>query len=174
MAAVEQPAQPHWGTRGTSPGKRGCWALAKTGRPCAAQVLNEGDYCSAHSWRGVAADPLGHSLVGRQRSAEVRRQRADLRLVLGTRRLDSPRAALRAAAIVNAERLAVTTVDAALDPNEDPLKRARLALEIIEASDPRQTAHAVVEGEVDLESASLGQLMALAESQGISLDRPSA
>lgn len=167
----DQVAQPAWGTRGDSPGKRGCWALTKAGRPCAAAVRGDSDYCNAHAGVGVAASPAEHSLVGRQRSAEVRRTRADLRLVLGTTRLDTPRAALRAAAILNAERLAGTTIAAALDPTLSPLARAKLALEIVEAVDPKVSTSLSVTGELDVEQASLGQLMQLAAERGISLER---
>lgn len=86
--------------------------------------------------------------------------------------MDTPRAALRAQAILNAERLAVTTVAAALDPELAPEKRARLALEIIEAADPKVSAQATVTGELDVGSASLGQLLQLCEAQGIDLTRP--
>lgn len=168
----DQVAQPRWGTRADRPGPRGCWALTKAGRHCAAAVRSDGDYCNAHSGIGVAADPAEHSLVGRQRSAEVRRTRADLRLVLGQTRMDTPRAALRAAAILNAERLAGTTIAAALDPALPPLARARLALDIVEAADPKVQTQLSVTGELDVEQASLGQLIALAEQRGIDLTRP--
>jgi hypothetical protein len=172
MAAVEQPAQPRWGTRADSAGPRGCWALTKAGRHCAAGAVSGGEFCSAHSGLGIAASPAEHSKVGRVRSAESRRARADLRLVLGTTRLDTPRAALRAQAILNAERLAASTIAAALDPDLAPERRARLALDIIEAADPKVSAVATVTGELDVGSASLGQLLALAEQQGLDLSRP--
>jgi hypothetical protein len=172
MAALE-PAQPKWGTRAESPGPRGCWALTKAGRHCAAGAVSGGEFCSAHSGLGIAASPAEHSRVGVKRSAESRRARADLRLVLGTTRLDTPRAALRAAAIVNAERLAASTIAAALDPELSPAQRVRACLDVIEAADPKVSAVATITGEFDPEQASLGQLMALAEQQGISLDRPS-
>jgi hypothetical protein len=75
-------------------------------------------------------------------------------------------------AILNAERLAASTIAAALDPDVSPERRARLALDIIEAADPKVSAVATVTGELDVGSASLGQLMALASEQGIDLARP--
>jgi hypothetical protein len=105
-------------------------------------------------------------------AAERRRARADLRMIIGNTRMDTPRAALRALAIVNAERLAGTTIAAALDPALPGLARAKLALEVIEAVDPKVTTSLAVTGELDMEQASLGQLIALAEARGISLERP--
>lgn len=173
MAELEHElAQPKWGTRADSPGPRGCWALTKAGRRCAAAVRADGDFCNAHSGVGVAADPAKHSPAGSKRAAEVRRTRADLRLVLGHTRMDTPRQALRALAIVNAERLAGTTISAALDPSVLPERRARLALDIIEAADPKVSTVATLTGEVDMEQATLGQLLALAQERGISLERP--
>ena len=162
----DQVAQPAWGTRAERPGKRGCWALTKAGRHCAAAVRGDGDFCNAHSGIGVAASPAEHSLVGRARSAEARRTRADLRLVLGHTRMDTPRAALRAVAILNAERLAGTTISAALDPSVPPERRARLALDIVEAVDPKVSTALSITSELDVDNASLGQLIALAEEQG--------
>jgi hypothetical protein len=75
-------------------------------------------------------------------------------------------------AIVNAERLAGTTISAALDPSLAPEKRARLALEIIEAADPKVSTVATLTGELDPSSASLSDLLRYAEAQGISLERP--
>lgn len=171
MAAVEMP-QPKWGTRGESPGIRGCWAVKKDGQPCGAAVRNDSDFCNAHSGHGLAANPAQHSLVGRRRSAEVRRDRAELRLILGSTRLDSPRMALRAEATRAAERLARTTVAAALDPALSPAATVRACLDVIEAAEPKVSATAVISGEFDPASASLGQLMALATQQGIDLTRP--
>jgi hypothetical protein len=168
----DQVAQPAWGTRGDSPGPRGCWAVKKDGAACAAAVRADGDFCNAHSGIGVAADPAKHSPVGSARAAERRRARADLRLIIGNTRMDTPRAALRALAIVNAERLAGTTIAAALDPALPGLARAKLALEVIEAVDPKVTTSLAVTGELDVEQASLGQLMALAAERGIDLERP--
>jgi hypothetical protein len=165
----EGPQQPRWGTRADSPGPRGCWALTKAGRACASIRRADSDFCNAHSGRGVAADPAAHSRIGVARSAEVRRTRADLRLVIGSQRLDTPRAALRAAAILNAERLAGTTIAAALDPDLATERRARLALDIIEAVDPKQTSVMTVSGEIDPQNASLGELLRFAEAHQIDL-----
>ena len=86
--------------------------------------------------------------------------------------MDSPRVALRAEAILNAERLARTTVAAALDPELSPAQRVRACLDVIEAAEPKVSAVATVTGELDVGSASLGQLLALASEQGIDLTRP--
>ena len=105
-------------------------------------------------------------------AAERRRARADLRMIIGNTRMDTPRSALRALAIVNAERLAGTTIAAALDPSVPPERRARLALDIVEAVDPKVSTSLSVTSELDMEQASLSQLMALAAERGVSLERP--
>ena len=165
-------AQPKWGTRAEKPGKRGCWALTKAGRHCGSARRADGDFCNAHSGIGVAADPALHSPKGSAVAAERRRARADLRMIIGNTRMDTPRSALRALAIVNAERLAGTTIAAALDPSVPPERRARLALDIVEAVDPKVSTSLSVTSELDMEQASLSQLMALAAERGVSLERP--
>jgi hypothetical protein len=46
-------------------------------------------------------------------------------------------------------------------------------LKVIDASDPRTTATAVVTGEIDPSTASLPELLSFCEAQGISLERSS-
>jgi hypothetical protein len=70
---------------------------------------------------------------------------------------------------VNAERLAGSTIAAALDPDLATERRARLALDIIEAVDPKQTSVVTVSGEIDPANASLGELLRFAEAHQIDL-----
>lgn len=166
----EEPKAPAWTTRNSTPGPRGCWALNKRGDPCGSARRADGDYCNAHSGLGVAADPKGHSAVGTVASAESRRRRAALRLVIGSTRLDTPRAALRGLAVVNAERMAGRVVGAAISPQTPDVQAAKLCLDIIDAVDPRLSTVTEVTGELDpsqLESLSLSQLMSFAHQHGI-------
>jgi hypothetical protein len=162
-------AQPFHGTRGTTPGPLGCWAVKRDGQPCRAAQIKGSDFCSAHSGLGIASDPSGHSPRGVKASAESRRRRAELRLVIGRTRPSSPRSALKALANVNAERLAGRAVSAALDPEVRPDTAAKLALEIIEATDPKDQATLTVSGSIDPSTATLSELMSFAEAHGISL-----
>ena len=173
-ALPASPQEPFHGTRGDAPGPGGCWAVKKDGQPCRAAVLTaEGaDFCSAHSGLGIASDPSAHWPRGVKASAESRRRKAELRLVLRSTRLASPRSALKALANVNAERLAGRAITAALDPDTEPLKAADLALRIINEADPRDQAVLSVEGSIDPSTASLSQLLSFAEHHQISLDGP--
>jgi hypothetical protein len=65
-----------------------------------------------------------------------------------------------------------STIAAALDPEADPLKRANLAVKLIEVADPGDKATLEISATQDVESLSLAQLIALADSRGISLERP--
>ena len=76
---------------------------------------------------------------------------------------------LKALANVNAERLAGRAVSAALDPEVRPDTAAKLALEIIEATDPKDQATLTVSGSIDPSTATLSELMSFAEAHGISL-----
>lgn len=159
--------QPFHGTRGTAPGPRGCWAINKAGLPCASPRRGDSEFCNSHSGIGVAADPKGHAAKGVRASIESRRRRADLRFIIGTTRLDSPRAALRAAVLVEAERLGGRAVSAALDPSLAPKDAVSSVLALVDAVDPRTTATAVVTHEIDPSTASLSQLLSFAEAHGI-------
>lgn len=160
-------AQPFHGSRGTAPGPRGCWAINKAGFPCSAPVRSDGEFCNAHSGIGVASDPKGHSQAGSRAAAESRRRRADLRLIIGSTRMDTPRGALRAQVLLSAERLAGRAVGAALDPALHPRDAVNSVLALVDAVDPRTTATAVVTGEIDPSTASLSQLLSFAEAHGI-------
>lgn len=162
--------QPFTGTRGDSPGPRGCWAVKKSGDPCGAARRSDGDFCNAHSGVGLVADPAKWSKVGVVKSAEVRRRRADMRLVLGRTSLNSPRGVLKAAVVVEAERLAGIALDAAFDPNQDSLKRGQHALTLIDAVDPQVRVSASVTTEIDPSTASLSELITFAQTHGIELD----
>jgi hypothetical protein len=167
---------PAWSTRGAAPGLRGCWALNRQGQPCGAPRRGEGDYCSAHSGLGVAADPKGHSAVGVVRSAESRRQRADLRLAIGVSRLNTPRGVLAAETFRSAERVARRVVGAVLDPTVPPAQAARLGLDLVNTVDPQVTATLTTELPTTPEGVgklSLSQLLTLGESMGIPLPSPS-
>jgi hypothetical protein len=157
---------PAWSTRGDAPGPHGCWALNKRGEPCRAARRGDGDYCNAHSGLGVAADPRAHAVVGTQRAAEARTRKAEMRILLGSTRMDSPRVALRAAAIRSAERLASSAINAATDPSIDPSTRGKQALAVIEAAEPRHSA--TLSASVEVGDMSLAQLMERAEALGIS------
>jgi hypothetical protein len=79
---------------------------------------------------------------------------------------------MREAVNRNATRLVGTTLAAALDPETDPLKRAHLAVKLIEVADPGNQATLTVTAEQDIESLSLAQLISLSEQRGIDLSRP--
>jgi hypothetical protein len=147
--------------------------VKKDGQPCRAAVTRATDFCSAHSGLGITADPAAFAPAGIRASAESRRRRAELRLVIGRTRPGSPRAALKALANVNAERLAGRAVSAALDPLVRPDTAAKLALEIIEATDPKDQNTLTVSGSFDPSTASLSELMSFAHSHGISLSSES-
>jgi len=170
LALPASPSQPFHGSRGDAPGPLGCWAVKRDGQPCRAAAAKGGDFCSAHSGLGISADPAAHSPAGIRASAESRRRRAELRLVIGRTRPSSPRSVLKALANVNAERLAGRAVSAALDPEVRPDTAAKLALEIIEATDPKDQATLTVSGSIDPSTATLSELMSFAEAHGISLD----
>jgi len=164
---LDEPKAPAWTVRGSAPGPRGCWAINKAGLPCSAPVRSDGDYCNSHSGIGVASDPKGHSAKGREASIASRRRRADLRLVIGSTRLDTPRGALRAAVLLEAERLAGRAVGAALDPQQPPKDVVNNVLALVQAVDPQTTVSASIEGSFDPSTASLSQLLSFAESHGI-------
>jgi hypothetical protein len=166
-AVLDEPKAPAWTARGSAPGPRGCWAINKAGLPCSAPVRSDGDYCNSHSGIGVAADPKGHAARGIQASIESRRRRADLRLVIGSTRLDTPRGALRAAVLLEAERLARRAVGAATDPAQPPRDVVNNVLALVDAVDPKQTMAATIEGSFDPSTASLSQLLSFAEVHGI-------
>jgi len=163
------PQQPFHGTRGAAPGPRGCWAVKKDGTPCASPKRGDSDFCTAHSGIGVAADPKGHAAKGLRASIDSRRNRAELRLLIGNTRLDSPRSALRAAAFLQRERLARRAVNAALDPELRSDQAVSTILSLVEAVDPR--VEATLSTEVltpdGVSGMSYRELLSLAESQGI-------
>lgn len=163
----EEPKAPAWTTRNSAPGPRGCWALNKQGLACGSPVRADGDYCNAHSGIGVGSDPAKYSRMGQQASIDSRRRRADLRLVIGSSRLDTPRAALRAAVLVSAERLGGRAVAAALDPNLAPKDAVSSVIALVDAVDPRTTMVTSVQGSIDPSTASLSQLLSFAEAHGI-------
>lgn len=170
LAPSQEGEAPRYGTRGTAPGRRGCWAVSKAGNPCAAPRRGDSEYCNAHSGMGVASDPKGHSEIGSRRAAEQRTRRAELRLILGSTRMDSPRTALRAAAILNAERLAGRAIAAALDPSVDVLSAGKHALSVIDAADPRQQQTAVLTGNLNgeaIEGMGFRELLSFAQGHGI-------
>lgn len=170
LALSAVPQEPFHGTRGTTPGPGGCWALTSTRhQPCRAAAIRGRDYCSAHSGLGVARNPAEFSPRGIAASAQSRRAKAELRLALGVTRPGSARSALRAVATQNAVRLAGRAVSAALDPQAEPLKAADLALRIIDQADPQGQNSISVSGSFDPSTASWSQLLSFAESQGMEL-----
>ena len=170
-ALPASPQQPFHGSRGDAPGPGGCWAVKADGQPCRAARTRISDYCSAHSGLGIAADPASYSPKGIAASAESRRAKAELRLALGITRPNSPRSVLKGLVGMNATRLAGRAVNAALDPEQEPLKAADLALRLIDAADPKDHLAVSVSGSIDPSTASLDELVLLCEQQGISLDR---
>lgn len=169
LALAPSPGQPFHGTRGDAPGPLGCWAVKRDGQPCRAATVRGQDYCSAHSGLGIARDPAHYAPAGIAASAASRRNKAELRLVLGITRPGSPRSALKAAAGLNAVRLAGRAVSAALDPEVRPEVAAKLALDIIEATDPKDQNTVSVSGSIDPSTATLSELMSFAEAHGIGL-----
>lgn len=73
-------------------------------------------------------------------------------------------------AILNAERLARSTLDACIDPNVPAEKRARLALDVIDAVDPQpQLTLSTALDAADIDNMSLSEAMALAEAHNVPL-----
>ena len=170
LAPSQEGEAPRYGTRGTAPGRRGCWAVSKAGNPCAAPRRGDGEYCNAHSGVGVAENPSGFSEAAVRKSAEVRRRRAELRLVLGSTRLDTPRGVLRAQTLLNAERVAGRVLGAVLDPDVRPETAAKLGLDLIEAVDPRQSAEVTMTGNLNgeaIEGMGFRELLSFAQGHGI-------
>jgi hypothetical protein len=64
-------------------------------------------------------------------------------------------------------------VSAALSPETDDAKAAHLAVKLIETADPRDQSTLTVTAEQSVEDMGLGQLMALAQANGVDLTRPS-
>jgi hypothetical protein len=90
--------------------------------------------------------------------------------VIGSTRLDTPRAALRAAAVVNAERLAGRAVGAALSAATPPAQAAKLCLDIIDAVDPKLSTVTTVTGDIDpeaLQNMGFRELLSFAQQHGI-------
>ena len=164
------PQQPFHGTRGAAPGPRGCWAIASHGSPCASPRRGDSDFCNAHSGVGVAESPLDFSAKGGRRSAEVRRRRADLRFLIGGTRSDSPRTALRAAAILSKEPLAWRAIDAALDPNLPSEKALPAVLSLIDAVDPQAELTLSTADSSAIHSLSLEDALAMARAEGLPTD----
>jgi hypothetical protein len=84
--------------------------------------------------------------------------------------MDTPRGALRANVIANAERLGGRAVGAALDESVRPEVAARLCLDLIEAVDPKQQTVTTVTGSLDpeaLDSMSFRELLSFAQDNGI-------
>lgn len=165
-----EPQQPFHGSRGTTPGHRGCWALNRAGEPCGAARRADSEFCNAHSGIGVSADPKGFSAKGRASAQINRRRRADLRIALGVTRPNSPRGLLKLAANREAERLAWRAVDAALDPSLPSDRAVSTVLSLIEAVDPQahvELSTSLPEGGIG--GMSLAQLVSFAEANGIPL-----
>ena len=159
----EDVPQPKHSVRSDTPGARGCWARAKSGDPCGAAKLRDGDYCAAHSGVGLSSDPAAYAPQGNEASRRARAAQARLRLELGITRPNSPRGHLKARVFAERERLAAVAVNGALD---DP----RLALRLIEVADPAPVAELSVSANLsveDVESMSMSQLYAVAEKLGI-------
>ena len=172
---VLTPPQPAYGTRNSEPGPRGCWALNTRGEPCGSFKRRDSDFCTAHTGLGIGTDPKRWSGEAHAARREQLATRATLRLAMGDRGRLGPRALLRAEVDRKAERLAVTSVKAALDPETDPVKAAHLALKLIETADPPAQSTLEISGPLSaeaMEGMSLAQLLAVAESQGIDLSRP--
>ena len=60
-------------------------------------------------------------------------------------------------------------VRAALNPEADDLRAGAHALRLLEAAEPREQATLTVSTEVDVESMSLGELIAFAQANGIAV-----
>lgn len=161
---VDSPPEPAYGTRGDSPGPRGCWAVKSSGEPCGGAKRRDGDYCNAHSGKGIAANPAEWAPIGRAAATEARTRRAALRATLGITRPNSIRGTLRAHAFVERERIAT----AALAPlrGDDPVAAHRAALAILDAVEPVTRVELVRELPDDPSELGLAELEAL-EARGL-------
>jgi len=165
---VEQPSS---GTYSSEPGPRGCHTRRANGELCAAVPLRGRPFCKGHSGGGFA-DPAAASAKGHAVQRENARRRAALRLVLGDTRSFSARGALRAQTVARAAEIASRTVDAVLDPDVPAERAARLALDLVEAVEPR--AELVVSTPLpssvdDVSELGLRELLALSQQHSIPL-----
>jgi hypothetical protein len=168
LPAVHSLPQPVHSTRSETPGPRGCWAISKTtGEPCGAAKRNDSDYCNAHAGYGVSRSPTEFSSLGVEKRKENATVRAQMRVMLGITRSDSPRALLRARVFAERERVVAAAVDGAK-------RDGALALKLINAVDPPLEASVSVAfptSAEQVEQLSLSELRALAEQYGISRER---
>jgi hypothetical protein len=142
--------------------------LTKDGKPCHAAGRNDGDFCNAHSGIGVSADPSANGIKGAAANQARRERRAELKLLLGSTNVNTPKGAMRAAMLMEAERLVSKVLREALAPDGDGLKQSDLILRMMEMVEPKQEASLTV----PLDSAQLAEmglrdLMALADAYGI-------
>ena len=171
LSALPQPA---WGVRAEQPGPRGCWARKANGDLCGAAPRRGEDFCNAHSGLGVAKNPAEWSVIGRERSAESRAERAALRLELGITRPDSIRGMLRARVWAARERVASAAL-AGLD-SESPSARSRSALALLDAVEPQPKAALSLplpSNPEGVEGMGLAELRAVAERLGLDPSPPS-
>jgi hypothetical protein len=93
-----------------------------------------------------------------------------MRLLLGINRPTSPRSILKAEVNRVVARLAGTAVNAALDPESDPLKAGALALRLIETADPPSQATLEISADLtpeQIEGMSWSEALAAAKQLGI-------
>lgn len=170
--------RPVHGRRGPEPGPRGCWALKSTGEACRAAARRGEDFCNAHSGTTpVAADPAKWAPIGRAAAAQARTRRATLRAALGISRHDSARGLLRGLVYVERERIAAAAIAGATDPDVSAAQRARHALALIEAAEPRESVSVEVElpsTSEGVDALSLSDLLRLAQAQGVPLPSPAS
>jgi hypothetical protein len=166
---------PTHSTRGTAPGLRGCWAVNKSGDPCAAARRADSDYCNAHSGYGVAKDPAKWAVIGAAKNNEIRRRRAAFRLALGPTRLGTPRGLLKAAVFAQGEAV----VEAALSPITDSTAPSGLrhsaALALLREVEPMAqvtVSQPLPDDPEGVDEMSLSALLQLAEAHGLRTTRP--
>jgi hypothetical protein len=158
--------QPVYGTLGTAPGPRGCWAVKKDGTPCGAAAWHGEPYCTAHLGRGVASDPAAANIRAAESRKRTLEHRARMRVALGDTRATSARGMLKLATAQRASEVAARVLDAVLDENVDAVKAGKLGLEVIREVEPVKTLEVEVGLPTDvaaLDRMTTSELYALAE-----------
>lgn len=114
------------------------------------------------------ADPAGNGIKGAAANQARREHRAELKLLLGSTNVSTPKGAMRAAMLMEAERLVSKVLKEALAPDGDGLKQSDLILRMMEMVEPKAEASLTVPLDAaQLSGMGLRDLIALADAHGI-------
>lgn len=114
------------------------------------------------------ADPAANGIKGAAANQARREHRAELKLLLGSTNVSTPKGAMRAAMLMEAERLVSKVLKEALAPDGDGLKQSDLILRMMEMVEPKAEASLTVPLDAaQLSGMGLRDLIALADAHGI-------